>query len=179
MVLEKHQYSLENLTWQVHVLSNWTRHAFGELNLQEQYALKTTLRNCLAPDMLLLKEQGVCGMLNLTTSSECCITIYPVTTSVEQPQAEMKEVTELTGDLFQSLQLKDWVGGSWLASLLKSLRLRGWGGRAWLMRIGLILLGGFIFLTTAIAIMCSVITQTLSSISYLFSPSVLYVEITT
>lgn len=45
VAIEKHQYVLENLTWQVHVLSNWTRHAFGEINLQVQRMSKMTLQN--------------------------------------------------------------------------------------------------------------------------------------
>lgn len=82
-LIVKHQWALENITWQVHVLSNWTRYTFGELNLQVQQVSKMTLQNRLALDMLLLKEQGVCGILNLS-DAECCITIHNATTSIEE-----------------------------------------------------------------------------------------------
>lgn len=82
VAIEKHQYILENLTWQVHVLSNWTRNAFGEMNLQVQQVSKMTLQNQLALDMLLLKAHGVRGMLNLT-EGECCIAIHNASTSIE------------------------------------------------------------------------------------------------
>lgn len=93
----------------------------------------------------------------------------------------MKEVADQTDELFQSLQPKDWFNelspDSWFTSLLRSLGLTGWG--AWLMRVGLMLLGGFIFLMIAVAITCCMITQALSSLSSLFSPSARYIEITT
>lgn len=105
-VIDKHRYALDNLTWQVHVLSNWTRYAFGEMNVQVQHVSKMTLQNRLALDMLLLKEHGVCGMLNLT-KGECCITIYNASTTIEEARAKMKEVADKTGELFQAMQPAD------------------------------------------------------------------------
>lgn len=56
VTLKRHQFVLENVTWQVHVLSNWTNHVFGEMNLQIQQVSKMTLQNRLALAILLLKE---------------------------------------------------------------------------------------------------------------------------
>uniref|UniRef100_A0A669R3W4 Uncharacterized protein n=1 Tax=Phasianus colchicus TaxID=9054 RepID=A0A669R3W4_PHACC len=97
---------LENLTWQSHVLRNWTEHASGELNLQVQQVSKVTLQNQLALDMLLSKQHEVCGMLNLT-DRECCITIHNATTTIAEAHQKMKEITEQTGELFQVMQPKD------------------------------------------------------------------------
>uniref|UniRef100_A0A8C9FCI5 Uncharacterized protein n=1 Tax=Pavo cristatus TaxID=9049 RepID=A0A8C9FCI5_PAVCR len=79
-VIEWYQNVRENLIWQDHVLKNWTERASGELNLQ------------LALDMLLLKEHGVCGMLNLTDRG-CCITIRNATTTIAEAGQKMKEIT--------------------------------------------------------------------------------------
>lgn len=69
--------------WQVHVLSNWTAHAFGEMNLQVQQVLKVALQNCFALDMVLVKEQCVCGVLN-NRAGECHVTIHNARTRVEE-----------------------------------------------------------------------------------------------
>lgn len=42
-----------------------------------------TLQNRSALEMLLLKEQGVCRMLNLT-NGECCLTIHNATSTTEE-----------------------------------------------------------------------------------------------
>lgn len=81
-----------------------------------------TLQNPLALAKLLLKEQGVCRMLNLT-HGECCLTyVHNATSSTEEARKNMKEVSEQTGDLFQAMQPKDcfngWSPGSWFTSLL-------------------------------------------------------------
>ncbi|KAM9586796.1 uncharacterized protein ACIBXB_006499 isoform 1-T1 [Morphnus guianensis] len=41
--LRRHQFVLENIMWQMHVLSNWTHYAFGELNTQFQQVSKMIL----------------------------------------------------------------------------------------------------------------------------------------
>ncbi|KAK4806678.1 hypothetical protein QYF61_027679 [Mycteria americana] len=87
-----------------------------------------TLQNCLALDIILLKEQGVCGMLNLS-DGECCITIHNASTTIEEAWTKMKEIADQTADLFRSLQPKDRFNGhtprSWFASLLQSWGLMG------------------------------------------------------
>uniref|UniRef100_A0A663FEM6 Uncharacterized protein n=1 Tax=Aquila chrysaetos chrysaetos TaxID=223781 RepID=A0A663FEM6_AQUCH len=83
----------------LHVLSNWTNYAFRERNIQIQQVSKMALQNRLALDMLLLKEQGVRGMLNLT-NGECCITTHNTTTTIEEAWKKMKELSEQTRKLF-------------------------------------------------------------------------------
>lgn len=99
VILKRHQFVLENLTWQVHILSNWTHYAVGEMNFQIQQVLKMTLRNRLPLGMLLLKEQGVCRMLNLT-DGDCRLTIRNTTTTLEEAQKKMREVSEQSRELF-------------------------------------------------------------------------------
>lgn len=78
VTLTRHQYVLENLMWHLHIL----RTAFGELNLQLQHTSKMTLQNRLALDVL-LKEHGVCGILNLT-EGECCVAIHNASSTIEE-----------------------------------------------------------------------------------------------
>ena len=141
--------------------------------MQVQQVSKMTLQNRLALDMILLKENGVCGMLNLT-DRECCIAIHNATTSTEEARAKMKEIADQTPELLQSVQPKDWFGNwtpnSWLQSILRSLGLTGLG--AWLTKTGLTLVVGFVFLMISIAIVCCMITRAISPLSSLFSPSV-------
>lgn len=85
--LKKHRLVLEAITWHISVLSNWAQHAFGELNTQVQQTAKMTLQNRLAVDMILLKEQRLCGMLNLT-ESECYVTTHNTSTFIEEARAE-------------------------------------------------------------------------------------------
>ena len=82
VTLKGHQFVLENLTWQVDILSNLTHYAFGEKNVQIN---RSALQNRLTLDMLLLSEQGVYAMLNLT-DGECCLTIHSTTNSLEETQ---------------------------------------------------------------------------------------------
>lgn len=105
-VVKQHQNVPENLAWLAHILRNWTERASGELNLQIQQVSKMTSQNQLTLDMLLLKEHGVCGMLNLT-DRECCITIHTTTTTIAESCQKMKEITTQTSELFQVMQLKD------------------------------------------------------------------------
>ncbi|KAK4817310.1 hypothetical protein QYF61_009163 [Mycteria americana] len=89
VALKRHQFVLENIIWQVHFLSNWTRYALGELNLQVQQVSKIMLQNRLVLDIILLKEQGLCGMLNLSDGG-CCITIHNTSTTIEVARTKMK-----------------------------------------------------------------------------------------
>lgn len=129
----------ENLTWQAHILRNWTERASGELNLQVWQVSKVTLQNQLALDML-LQEHGVCGVLNLT-DRECCITIHNATSTIAEAHQKMKEITEQTTELFQVMQAKDWFvrlsPRLQMALLLKSFGLMGRG--RWLINTNLII----------------------------------------
>lgn len=64
---------------------------FGELNIHIHQASKLTLQNKLALDMLLLKKQGVWGMLQLS-EAECCTIIDNASSSTEKAKAKMREV---------------------------------------------------------------------------------------
>lgn len=107
---------------------DWT--CIWRVNLQIQQVSKMTSQNQLTLDMLLLKEHGVCGMLNLT-DRECCITIHTTTTTIAESCQKMKEITTQTGELFQVMQLKDWLDRLspwlWMVLLLKSFGLMGRG----------------------------------------------------
>lgn len=61
------------------------------------------LQSRLALDILLLKKQGVYGMINLT-ENECTITIHNAMSSIEKAWAKVKEMANQTSELFQSLQ---------------------------------------------------------------------------
>lgn len=112
-----------------------------------------TLQSRLALDMLLLKDQGVCGMLNLS-EAECCITIYNASSSIEEAQAKMKEIADQTGELFRSTQPHDWCNGlnpgSWITTILRSLGLIGWG--KWLIQIRVAILTGLVFFMIGIGL---------------------------
>lgn len=84
--------------------TNWGN-PFLELNVQnvQEQVRKTALQNQLVLDMLLSKEQGICGMLNLT-ETQGCITIHNAASSIEEGQAKMKEITNQISEFFQSLQ---------------------------------------------------------------------------
>ena len=176
VLLQRHQFVLEKLTWQVHILSNWTARAFGELNLQVQQVLKMALQNRLALDMLLVKEQGVCGVLN-HTAGECCVTIHNATTTIEEARQRMQEITDEMGGLFQSMLSNewkvDWNPASWISTLLKKLGLAGW----WdcIVEALVILLLILIGLAIGFAIIRCLISRLLASLS----PSIRYVQITT
>jgi len=64
VTVKRHQFVLDNLSWQVCVLSNWAHYAFGE-------------NEC----MLLLGEQGVCGLL---------LAIHNATASVEEDERSIR-----------------------------------------------------------------------------------------
>ena len=176
ILLQRHQFVLENLTWQAHILRNWTEHAFGELNLQVPQVSKMALQNRLALDMLLVKEQGVCGVLN-RTAGECCVTIHNATTAIEEARQKMQEITAETGDLFQSMSLSEWKGDwtptSRVSSLLKKLGLTGWWD--WIVEALVIFLLILIVLATDFAIMRCLINRFFFSLSL----SIRYVRITT
>lgn len=117
-----------------------------------------SLQNRLALDMLLLKEQGVCRLLNLS-ETECCITIHNASPSIEEARAKMKETSDSAGELFQFMQPRDWFSGlepgSWVTTLLKSSRLTGWG--KWLAQVGLGNVMKFVFIIVLNMITCLLI----------------------
>jgi len=63
-LITNNQLYIENLTWQVESLANWAKPAIIAVDLQLQATSKMTLQNRLALDMILLKENGVCGWLH-------------------------------------------------------------------------------------------------------------------
>lgn len=138
------------------------------MNLQIQQVSKITLQNRLALDTLLLKEQGVCGLLNLT-DGECYLTIHNAITPLEEAGKKMRVVSEQTWELFQARQPKDGFGGwsprSWFMSLLNSQGLTRWG--KWLLNIVVMLGCGFLLLMIGLAIVKRTISQLLSSLSSL------------
>lgn len=84
---------------------------FGEPNLQVQHVSKMALQNKLVWGMLLLKEHGVCGMLNLT--GDCCVTTHHATTTIEEAQKKMRETGTRLENYFkqwsQQIGLRDLV----------------------------------------------------------------------
>lgn len=105
LILRRHHFVLQNTTWQMRVLSNWTHCAFGELNTQVQQGSEMIPQDRLALDML-IKEHVICGMLNLT-DGECCITIHNASISIEEARVKMREDTDKNWDLFQAMQPGD------------------------------------------------------------------------
>lgn len=92
----------------------------------------------------------------------------------------MREITDVTGELFLAMQPRDilngWSPSSWFSSIVRSLGLTGWG--QWLLQIGLSIITGLLFLMIGIAIVKCMISRLISSNSSVFSPSVHYVRIT-
>ena len=84
---------IENLTWQVETLSRATRKGFRIINKQVQANTKMTLQNRLALDLLLVKEQGVCGYLKLD-KEHCCIHIPNITDNLQEQLDKMRKLAE-------------------------------------------------------------------------------------
>lgn len=127
--LKRHQIVLENITWELHLWSSWTGYTFRELNLQFQQAPRMTLQNRLALGMLLLKEQGGCGMSNLT-DGEHCVTIHDTSTPTEEAPAKMMALP--TREMDCSSPCKQQTGLTdcpWICGLHLWQRLwEPWGG---------------------------------------------------
>ncbi|KAK4829355.1 hypothetical protein QYF61_003282 [Mycteria americana] len=90
VTLKQHQFVLENITWQIR---------FRRTQSTSQQVSKMTLQSHLALDIILLKAQGVCGMLNLV-DGECCITIHNASITIEEAWTKMKEIANQTAELF-------------------------------------------------------------------------------
>ena len=122
---------LSNLNAQVEALADLTKDNFELLNTQVQTASKVALQNRLALDMILLKEQGVCGYLKANhEQEECCITIPNVSLPLQENLQKMKKIIKVTHELQD--QMKDtWLGNifgrigrvfsGWIVNLLHTL----------------------------------------------------------
>jgi len=90
-VIINNQLYIENLTWQVESLANWTRIETHAVDLKLQATSKATLQNRLALNMVLLKESGVCGWLNASYPDKtCCVSIPNISTTLHQAIGKMR-----------------------------------------------------------------------------------------
>lgn len=139
---------------------------------QPQIAIK--ISNTQLLNWLNWKGNTAGNVLNLSGTD---ITIHSASSSTEEAQAKMKEVSDQARELFQSMQPRPWFAGlesgSWVTTLLKPLGLTGWG--KWLAQAGIAIVTGFVFLIVGISLVKCMITH----LFILRSPSVHYPSIIT
>lgn len=112
---------IDRLIGQMDRLARVTKKGFREFNIQLQATTKMTLQNRMALDIMLLKENGVCGYLK-DRVDHCCIHIPNVTSEVE------KDISQLTQTEKELQAEKQDVEQSWVGALLGKLNLNlgGW-----------------------------------------------------
>lgn len=80
-----------------------------------------TLQNCLALDLLLLHEHGICGYLKLN-NKKCCVHIPNVTKKLERQLGAIQRVAKSSQNLTEAMET------GWLNKILHGLgfSLTGW-----------------------------------------------------
>uniref|UniRef100_A0A8C3KBG7 Envelope protein n=1 Tax=Calidris pygmaea TaxID=425635 RepID=A0A8C3KBG7_9CHAR len=137
---------LSNLTAQVETLADLTNDNFELLNAQVQAVSRVTLQNRLVLDMILLKEQGVCGYLKANhEQEECCVTIPNVSLPLRENLQKMKKIAEATHEL------QDQIKNTWLGNIFAKI---GWGFTGWITN----LLQTFIVIIICIIVVCIAIS---------------------
>ncbi|GAB0209171.1 hypothetical protein GRJ2_003382800 [Grus japonensis] len=128
-VIVNNRLYIENLTWQVETLANWTRTAIEASNTQLQATSQMTLQNRLALDILLLKENGICGWLNNTYPDEtCCVSIPNVSVTLHEAMDEMRKIADQTRELREKMKPADWQWTGWISKVFGwfGLKMSGW-----------------------------------------------------
>lgn len=112
---------IDKLIGQMDRLARITKKGFWDLNIQLQTTTKMTLQNRMALNIMLLKENGVCGYLK-DRIDHCCINIPEVTSEVE------KDISELTQTQVELQKERQDAEQSWIEALLNKfdLNLGGW-----------------------------------------------------
>lgn len=89
----KNRQAIQDLSVQVSVFANSTPDSSELLKEQLQHTSKRTAQHRALLDLMLLKEQGVCGMLNLA-ADDCCISIPTVSAPLRTQTDKMRKVAK-------------------------------------------------------------------------------------
>lgn len=129
VALVQNQQAVLERGLQLSALANSTSDSLGLLDNQLQHTSRMTIQNQAILDLMLLKEKGVCGVLNLW-ADECCVHIPNVSVPLQDQMKIMKKVAKDSEVIVAALGT-NWLGkafamfgfslSGWLTSLLQSL----------------------------------------------------------
>ncbi|GAB0202628.1 hypothetical protein GRJ2_002728400 [Grus japonensis] len=123
----RNQQAILDLGLQLSALANATSDSLKLLNDQLQHTSKMTIQNRAVLDLMLLKEKGVCGVLNLSMD-DCCVYIPNVSIPLQDQINKMKKVAKDSEAIIAGL------GTNWLGKVFDmfGFSLAGWCvGFAW------------------------------------------------
>ncbi|KAM9590793.1 uncharacterized protein ACIBXB_005861 [Morphnus guianensis] len=125
----RNRQSILELSLQLSALANVTSDSLGLLNNQLQHTSKMTIQNQAVLDLMLLKEKGVCGVLNLSMDN-CCVHIPNESMPLQDQINKIKKVARDSEAIASALGT-NWLGKvfdmfrfslmGWMTSLLQSL----------------------------------------------------------